>query len=274
MDVSYSLDGTTWIDLGQVSESDWQDYSVTIPVSSWNDINNLQVQLSPLITTDPPTIYLDGMWLEVDDNQSVLGDLQNGADAALNAMSDLSNSVDNALSDLLPSPTPSPAPQNSTVSPAPVAPPPPPPPAHQYSFLLQGTQSIKVGNLPWVPEDIASGSAPTATVSTAPTVSLPATNTIQISGTCTAAYYTILIFANPTDYKDDPVAALYNNANKCVDGSFSWTIGDMDLPPQLTSGTYYLVVANQGVKGPWVPDPEIYPIQLSTTSPSASSSSQ
>ncbi len=33
MDVSYSLDGTTWIDLGQVSMSDWQNYSATIPVS-------------------------------------------------------------------------------------------------------------------------------------------------------------------------------------------------------------------------------------------------
>jgi hypothetical protein len=265
IDVSYSLDGTTWIDLGPVSESDWQNYSVTIPISSWSDINNLQVQLSPLITSDAPTIYLDGMWLEVDYNNSILND------------------IENVISDILPTdtlststaPTNSLTPQDATdqnPAPAPLPPPPPPIPQHQYTFTLQGPQSIKVGTLAWYPHNDASGSAPVGRAGLAPTVSLPATNTIEVSGSCSAAYYTILIFPDENDYESNPSLALYNNANKCVNGSFTQMITDLDLPPQLASGIYYLVVANQGVKGPWVPYPETYPIQLSGVSNSASSS--
>jgi hypothetical protein len=276
IDVSYSLDGTTWIDLGQVSASDWQNYSVTIPVSSWGDINKLQIQLSPDITADEPVISLDGMWLEVNDNQSFLGDLQDGAAAAINAVNDLSNTVNNALSNLLPTDNPNPTPNTPAVSAA--APPPPAPPAipqHQYEFALQGAQSIKVGRLPWDPEIATSSNAMATTTSknaSAPTVSLPGADTIEISGPCTSAYYTILIFANPNDYKDDPSSALYNEANVCTNGSFTQTLSDTDFPPQLSSGTYYLVIANQGTKGPWVPDPEIFPITLSGASSSASSS--
>ena len=97
VDVSYSLNGTVWQDLGQVSEDNWQNFSVTIPVSSWGDINKLQIQLNPLLSVDAPTIYLDGMWLEVDYNQSLGGILQDGANAALDAVSSLSSAVNGAL---------------------------------------------------------------------------------------------------------------------------------------------------------------------------------
>ena len=274
MDVSYSLDGTTWIDLGQVSESDWQNYSVTIPVSSWSDINTLQVQLSPDIGPDEPTVSLDSMWLEVDYNQSILGDLEDVASATINAVSNLSDSVDNALTDLL-TPVTTSTPQRKRRR-SPVR----PPLRHPHSstdasifFYAPGcaihqSRKARVG-----PENV-SGSAPVAgQTGLAPTVSLPATNTIQISGTCSAAYYTIIIFPDATDYEYNPSLAVYNEANKCVGGTFTQTISDLDLPPQLATGTYYLIVANQGTKGPWVPDPEIYPITFGDA-PSSTPSSQ
>lgn len=276
MDVSYSLDGTTWTDLGQVNMSDWQNYSVTIPVSSWSDINNLQIQLSPDIGPDEPVVYLDGMWLAVDYNQSILGDLQDAASATINAVTDLSDTVDNALTDLLTptAPTSTPEQEPAVASSTPLPPAPPPPPQHQYAFTLQGSQPIKGGVPAWAPTDVTGTAAIVAQAESlsAPTVSLPGANTIQVSGDCSAAYYTILIFPDAEDYEYNPSFAVYNGANKCVNGSFTQTIDDTDLPPQLASGTYYLVVGNQGVKGPWIPDPEIYPIQLNGTSDNASSS--
>jgi len=273
MDVSYSLDGTTWIDLGQVNMSDWQDYSVTIPVSSWDDINKLQVQLSPDITPDEPMIYLDGMWLEVDNNRSLLGDLQNIASATINGVADLSNTLDNALKDLL-TPNASSTPQDATstslasTSTIPT-PPPPAPPVHQYVFQMNGTMPVGVSNLPWVSanDEKAYESGIAGQSGAYPTVSSPDENTIQITGNCSESYYTILLFENQTDYENDPSAALLNEAYPCVGGNFDQTISDNSLPPQLPPGTYYLMVANQGKKGPWQPYPILYPIVVGNASP-------
>jgi hypothetical protein len=209
------------------------------------------------------------MWLEVDYNQSILNDLQDVASATIGAVTDLSNTVDNALTDLL-SPATSTPPQDTTNTNTSSTPTPPSSPQHRYAFILQGTQSIKVGTLEWGPSGVASSAAATPVGSNAPqpTVSLPAPNTIQIAGSCNSAYYTILIFPHPDDYRTNPALAIYNEARPCVGGSFSLTIADMDLPSQLPIGTYYLMVADQGKTGPWAPYPELYPIELGNASSS------
>jgi hypothetical protein len=67
LDVSYSTDGQTWISVGEVNMSNWQNFTVTLTVSDWTDLQNLQVRVEGIPTTqDPiPPIYLDGMLLEV-----------------------------------------------------------------------------------------------------------------------------------------------------------------------------------------------------------------
>jgi hypothetical protein len=67
LDVSYSTDGQTWISIGQVNINNWQQFTVTLPISDWNDLQNLQVRIEGIPTTqDPvPPVYLDGMFMEV-----------------------------------------------------------------------------------------------------------------------------------------------------------------------------------------------------------------
>lgn len=73
---------------------------------------------------------------------------------------------------------------------------------------------------------------------------------ISISGFCRDKYYALLVFSSATDYRKDPVSARVNSAYDCpVSGKF--TI-DLDLKLfNLTTGSYYLFVADQGATGTW-----------------------
>lgn len=67
MEVSYTIDGTTWNDLGKIGRNNWQNVSFDIPLSSWEDINLFQIDLKPIQTIDTyPTIYLDSVLLSVE----------------------------------------------------------------------------------------------------------------------------------------------------------------------------------------------------------------
>jgi hypothetical protein len=74
LNVSYSTDGQTWISIGKVNMSNWQQFTVTLPLSDWTDLQNLQVRVDGIPTTqDPiPPIYLDGMFVEVHYNTVIL----------------------------------------------------------------------------------------------------------------------------------------------------------------------------------------------------------
>lgn len=67
LDVSYSTDGQTWISVGQVNINNWQNFTVTLPIADWADLENLQIRVEGIPTTqDPvPPVYLDGMFVEV-----------------------------------------------------------------------------------------------------------------------------------------------------------------------------------------------------------------
>lgn len=73
---------------------------------------------------------------------------------------------------------------------------------------------------------------------------------ISISGLCRDKYYTFLIFSSATDYRKDPAAARVNSAMDCPAGG-KFTIS-LDLKSfNLTTGSYYLFVADQGASGSW-----------------------
>ena len=61
----------------------------------------------------------------------------------------------------------------------------------------------------------------------------------------------VLIFKNQTDYEADPRSFIMNRAYPCENGTYSYSIDR--LPPTLTNGTYYLMIADQGERGPWTP---------------------
>lgn len=67
LEVSYSLDGTAWIDLAKVSPDNWQNFTATLPIANWDDLKNLQIRIQriPTALQQIPTVYLDGMFIEV-----------------------------------------------------------------------------------------------------------------------------------------------------------------------------------------------------------------
>lgn len=68
--IRYTLDGTTWNDLGGVNIANWSDASFEIPITeitSWENLQNLQVSVEvPLRFDISPIIYLDTVSLEIE----------------------------------------------------------------------------------------------------------------------------------------------------------------------------------------------------------------
>ncbi|MBI4084973.1 MAG: hypothetical protein HY432_00490 [Candidatus Liptonbacteria bacterium] len=66
-DISYSTDGQNWISFRKVNPDNWRDLNLTIPLSEWEDLKKLQIQVRILPTSGNPVpdVYIDGMLLEV-----------------------------------------------------------------------------------------------------------------------------------------------------------------------------------------------------------------
>jgi len=82
-------------------------------------------------------------------------------------------------------------------------------------------------------------------------------------GACQKEYFVILMFPGPDDYIKDPGKFIYNKAFPCQNGAYFYKLGD--LPDGLTEGTYYFLVAEQGLTGPWQPITTIQPIEIRVT---------
>lgn len=73
---------------------------------------------------------------------------------------------------------------------------------------------------------------------------------IGVSGSCSDAYYAIVIFRAKDDYRKNPAASVFNQAFECpTDHKFSNGIELKNF--NLPSGEYYFLVADQGNKGTW-----------------------
>jgi hypothetical protein len=82
-----------------------------------------------------------------------------------------------------------------------------------------------------------------------------------ISGSCSMAYYVILLYRNQTDYDKDPASYIINKAYPCVGNIYSFEV--KDLPESILNGTYYLLVGEMGETGSWVPTTSLVPIDIS-----------
>ncbi len=67
LEISYSVDGATWIEIAKVNKDNWQNFTVTLPIAGWDLLRKLQIQITDIPTTLNPTpkVYLDGMFAEV-----------------------------------------------------------------------------------------------------------------------------------------------------------------------------------------------------------------
>lgn len=65
--VSYSTDGNTWVPLRKIGASNWQRFTVAVPIVNWDDLKKLQIKIEAIPTTlqDAPTVFLDGSFIEV-----------------------------------------------------------------------------------------------------------------------------------------------------------------------------------------------------------------
>jgi len=80
------------------------------------------------------------------------------------------------------------------------------------------------------------------------------------SGTCQKKYFVVLAFAQANDYLDDPGKSIYNKALLCQNNSYYYELND--LPENLSAGTYYFLVAEQGTSGSWDPISAIQPVVI------------
>jgi len=73
---------------------------------------------------------------------------------------------------------------------------------------------------------------------------------VSLSGNCSDKYYAVLIFDSSVDYRKDPSAARSNRAFECPAAKlFNTEVNLRDI--NLSSGSYYVFVADQGSTGSW-----------------------
>ncbi len=65
--VTYTLNGAAWFELIRVNEENWPHLTLLLPVTEWDELRDLQVNIEEVPTTAAgvPRAYLDGMLIEV-----------------------------------------------------------------------------------------------------------------------------------------------------------------------------------------------------------------
>lgn len=83
---------------------------------------------------------------------------------------------------------------------------------------------------------------------------------MTLTGTCSDTYFVVLLYKNQSDYTEDRGSYILNKAFKCENGSFSYSISD--LPSNLETGTYYMLIGDQGSRGTWTPATQLTEINI------------
>ncbi|MFA6365163.1 MAG: hypothetical protein WCW78_02055 [Candidatus Paceibacterota bacterium] len=270
LEVMYAVDGKNWKSIGKVNESNWRDTTIDVPVTSWEEIDRLQIELVPLFSVDSPTIFVDGMWIQIQHENSLLGAIKGGASAVVDFTQSTSEVVNNAIDSAISAVTDVVAniasPQASlkdTQVIVQTAPQQEEQKKPKFNFGIGGDIPLATRIMPWVrsneqKEDKGNN------VQRIPTLtSDPIHNAFTISGSCSKPYFVILVFANQSDYLNDPSRAVINRAGLCVNSSFSYQLRSEDFPQNLPDGIYYAVAGEEGVSESWQPHSAIYPITIS-----------
>lgn len=74
---------------------------------------------------------------------------------------------------------------------------------------------------------------------------------VDVSGTCTDAFYTVLIYPSSVDYRKDHAAARYNVAHACPTSHTFAERLTLSSPPFVQGEKYYIVRAQQGKTNEW-----------------------
>jgi hypothetical protein len=148
-------------------------------------------------------------------------------------------------------------PLKALVAPEPAA----PVPQKYLSLSLAGQPLPTERNLPWLPDGFGgSGAGNSGEIK----VSVEDQGqSLLLSGDCSKIFFVVLVYRKADDYVDNPSSYVYNKASSCRGGGYSYELND--LSKDLDDGTYYLMVAEEGLRGPWQPITVIQPIGVSSS---------
>lgn len=244
LQISYSFDGVHWVSAGSVGVSNWQDYTVSIPTTSWEELAALQIMVSVLPSlSERPPVYLESVSLKVNVDRT-LGELVSDAAVGVGTVVDgavgVLDAAAGAVLGVFTSEAPQPAAAVLARAPAYVA-----PPARQKQLRFDLRGSIFAGrNAPDV--SVSGGGA-----------------SLTVSGPCKGPYFVVLTYRSREDYERDPRDFASNYAGECKGDSFTYDM--KHLPTDTPEGTYYLLVAAQDTEGPWKPVSDLVQLSIRTT---------
>ena len=279
-EISYSFDGKNWVLLQRVNPNNWRHFSAAIPVSSWDELNRLQIAVKTLPYIDSaPTIYLDGMYARVEYEQTfteaasdVVSAVSEPIANVIENVSDTTANIFDAVTNLFENEPNSEQGPDQNMAASVVQPEvlPEKEKIKERKFLFtadrQGVAAQKT--LPWYSRDdlreLTIEENTKSEVTNVPILDISSDKkSLDISGSCKSKYFVILLFKNPEDYKDYPNLAIYNSAYPCKDGKLNFNLNRIsaDIP----DSDYYLLIAEQNENTPWVPASQIIPLRIGST---------
>lgn len=230
---SYSFDGVRWYTAGRVTRENAENFSIKVPATTWNNLENLQVMVAPLpIAGERPDIFLESLELEVEADLTIGEMAADGAAAVGGVIGEVLGLADEVQT-------------AATTFVAPKAQPPAPPAKVKKLFYEIAGNPINVEG--------AGRAVPHLTLEDEGT-------TLRVAGECHEDYFVILTYRSPEDFTEKPRSFVSNYADECKGSSFTHRMNH--LPVDTPEDVYYLVVAEQGKEGSWVATSPLVPIKI------------
>lgn len=245
--IVYSTDGVTWQPLVNIDSSNWQQARYPIPISSWQELEHLQIAFAGLGASSSPQIFLDSAGVEVS-----YADVSAGTtDPAV--ASDTQNTSE--ITDVSPvAPTPS--------GPTIPAPPPAPvelPPAQAFKAVFDPFAQQQCSVTPFSESITAGGSGSFLLKLTPPAVATSSKNTSSSTNSSKTAFlYDASLGSVP-----DGITANIATESPGVD-----TIG-INASAEVAPGSYNMVVVYNERQHDGTVEPNFCQLNVIVTGPSS-----
>lgn len=129
-------------------------------------------------------------------------------------------------------------------------------PRGEYTFVIAGEKILTKKEPKWQKPN---NDKDEDHVSTQPNIVIDnQSGMLTVSGECSEAYFVVLLYRNKDDYDNNPPSYILNRAHPCENNIYKYSISD--LPMNLVGGAYYLLIAEQGERGPWKPISALTPL--------------
>mgnify|MGYP007083436234 CR=1 FL=1 len=255
LSVSYSLDGVRWIMVGKTNYNNWHDFSVDIPISSWEDLQKIQVMLNVLPTVGTkPGIYIDAIGLEIEYDRPIGEAVSETVEDTGALVLDALDTTAEAIVAFFTEETV----VTEEVKPEPVV------VKEKKLIFSQGGEKINTTrSLPWYSNDFREKVSILGGNENLPNIQISEEGrSAKVSGRCEDSYFVVLLWKNSEDYIERPGSFASNFADHCVDGKYEYDLNQ--ISKEIADGQYYLLVSSEDETNPWVPATALMPISISS----------